>query len=66
MHDGHGPSARGRRAVSPIFGPGGPGYHENAYDVYTYVGAHLNCAWDINARLEWYYDQNGGGYPGAG
>ena len=45
----------------PIFGPKPPGYHENAYDVYTYIGRHLDAQWDVNARLEWYYDQNGGG-----
>jgi hypothetical protein len=49
----------------PIFGPKPPGYDENAYDVYTYLGAHLNACWDVNARIEWYYDQNGGGYPGG-
>jgi hypothetical protein len=49
----------------PIFGPKPPGYRENAYDVYTYLGRHLNAYWDVNSRLEWYYDQDGGGYPGG-
>jgi hypothetical protein len=49
----------------PIFGPKPPGYRENAYDVYTYLGVHLNSHWDLNSRLEWYYDQDGGGYPGG-
>jgi len=50
---------------APIFGPVPPGYTENAYDVYTYIGYHLTEHWDANTRLEWYYDQNGGGYPGG-
>jgi hypothetical protein len=49
----------------PVFGQVAPGYKENAYDVYTYIGRHLNACWDINSRFEWYYDQNGGGYPGG-
>jgi Putative beta-barrel porin-2, OmpL-like. bbp2 len=49
----------------PIFGPKPPGYNEEAYDVYTYLGAHLNKCWDINSRFEWYRDVNGGGYPGG-
>jgi hypothetical protein len=49
----------------PVFGIAPPGYRENAYDVYTYIGRHLNKNWDINSRFEWYYDQNGGGYPGG-
>ncbi len=48
-----------------IFGPVPPGYNERAYDVYTYIGRHLDCKWDINARIEWYRDQDGGGYPGG-
>jgi hypothetical protein len=50
---------------APIFGPKPPGYTESAYDVYTYLGAHINACWDINSRFEWYYDQDGGGYPGG-
>jgi hypothetical protein len=42
-----------------------PGYNESAYDVYTYAGCHLNAKWDVNSRFEWYYDVNGGGYPGG-
>jgi len=49
----------------PIFGPKPPGYIERAYDVYTYLGAHLNPCWDINSRFEWYRDVDGGGYPGG-
>jgi hypothetical protein len=49
----------------PVFQQVPPGYHQNAYDVYTYIGRHLSCTCDINARFEWYYDQNGGFYPGG-
>jgi hypothetical protein len=30
-----------------------------------YLGAHINACWDINSRFEWYWDQDGGGYPGG-
>jgi hypothetical protein len=50
---------------APIFQQVPAGYHENAYDVYTYIGRHMSSTCDINARLEWYYDQNGGFYPGG-
>ena len=50
---------------APIFGPVPVGYDERAYDVYTYVGYHLNCHWDVTARAEWYYDEDGGGYAGG-
>ncbi len=49
----------------PIFGPAGPNYNERAYDVYTYIGRHLDEKWDINSRFEIYRDQDGGGYPGG-
>ncbi len=42
-----------------------PGYNENAYDVYTYIGAHLNKCWDVNSRFEWYDDVDGLGYAGG-
>jgi hypothetical protein len=50
---------------APIFFPKPLGYQERAYDVYTYLGAHLNTCWDINSRFEWYQDVDGGGYPGG-
>jgi len=50
---------------APIFFNPGPNYQERAYDVYMYTGVHLNCTWDATARLEWYRDQDGGGYPGG-
>ena len=50
---------------SPIFFNPGPGYMERAYDVYMYTGLHLNCKWDLTTRLEWYRDEDGGGYPGG-
>ena len=33
--------------------------------MYTYLGCHLNKCWDLNSRLEWYKDVDGGGYPGG-
>jgi hypothetical protein len=42
-----------------------PGYQERAYDVYTYLGAHLTKTVDLNSRFEWYKDVDGGGYPGG-
>ena len=50
---------------APIFFPKTPGYDENAYDVYQYLGFHLNKCVDFNTRIEVYYDQQGGGYPGG-
>src|SRR5262249_1633717 len=41
------------------------GYNEQAYDVYTYIGRHINCNWDVTFRAEWYRDVNGLGYPGG-
>ena len=53
----------------PVFGVNGaaapPGYLERAYDLYTYVGVHLNAIWDVTTRVEWYKDVDGGGYPGG-
>jgi hypothetical protein len=50
---------------APIFFAKPVGYTENAYDVYTYIGYHINKCLDVNARFEWYNDVNGGGYPGG-
>jgi hypothetical protein len=50
---------------APIFFPAPPGYVENAYDVYQYLGFHLSKCVDFNTRVEYYYDQDGGGYPGG-
>ncbi len=49
----------------PVFGAIAPSYQQRAYDVYTYIGRHLNKCWDINGRFEWYYDVDGGRYPGG-
>jgi hypothetical protein len=48
-----------------VFGNPGPGYQERAYDVYTYIGRHINNDLDVNFRAEWYYDVDGGGYAGG-
>jgi hypothetical protein len=40
-------------------------YQQRAYDVYNYLGIHLNCTLDFNTRVEWYKDVDGGGYPGG-
>jgi hypothetical protein len=57
---------QGNYSKASIFGnPDPPGYQERAYDVYTYAGYHLNCELDLNGRLEWYKDVDGGGYPGG-
>jgi hypothetical protein len=50
---------------APIFFAKPPGYQERAYDIYTYLGAHVSCDLDINSRFEWYKDVDGGGYPGG-
>ena len=50
---------------APIFFQPLPGYQERAYDVYTYVGYHLNKEYDVTSRFEWYKDVDGGGYPGG-
>jgi hypothetical protein len=50
---------------APIFfNPVGP-YQERTYDVYTYIGYHLTEQLDVNGRIEWYDDVDGGGYPGG-
>ena len=41
------------------------GYQERAYDLYTYIGRHINNNLDVNFRAEWYYDVDGGGYAGG-
>lgn len=50
---------------APLFFAPPPGYQERAYDVYTYNGYHLSKTLDLNSRLEWYKDVDGGGYPGG-
>ena len=40
-------------------------YQERAYDVYTYLGRHINDCLDVNFRAEWYDDVDGGGYAGG-
>ena len=50
---------------APIFFGVPHTYQERAYDVYTYLGAHLTCNLDVNSRFEWYKDVDGGGYPGG-
>jgi hypothetical protein len=50
---------------APVFIPPPPGYQERAYDVYTYLGAHINKCLDVNTRFEWYKDVDGGAYPGG-
>ena len=50
---------------APIFFAKPPGYQERAYDVYSYLGFHLNTCVDLNTRIEWYKDVDGGGYPGG-
>jgi hypothetical protein len=50
---------------APIFFVAPPGYQQRAYDVYTYLGRHLNKCLDLNSRFEWYLDEDGGGYPGG-
>jgi hypothetical protein len=49
----------------PVAAPVPPGYNENAYDVYTYLGTHVNKCLDLNSRLEWYDDVDGLGYAGG-
>jgi hypothetical protein len=50
---------------APLFFPPPPGYQERAYDVYTYFGVHLCSTVDLNTRIEWHKDVDGGGYPGG-
>ncbi len=50
---------------APIFFTPASGYQERAYDVYSYFGCHLSPIVDLNTRLEWYDDVDGGGYPGG-
>jgi hypothetical protein len=50
---------------APIFFQPPPGYTEHAYDIYQYLGFHLNTCLDFNTRVEWYRDVDGGGYPGG-
>ncbi len=50
---------------APLFFTPPPGYQERAYDVYTYLGYHLNANFDVTSRFEWYKDVDGGGYAGG-
>jgi hypothetical protein len=50
---------------APLFFPVPPSYQQRAYDIYTYNGYHLTKTLDVNSRLEWYKDVDGGGYPGG-
>jgi hypothetical protein len=50
---------------APLFFNPPPGYQERAYDVYSYLGYHLTTSTDVNTRIEWYKDVDGGGYPGG-
>jgi hypothetical protein len=50
---------------APIFFAVPHSYQERAFDVYSYQGIHLSCALDFNTRVEWYKDDDGGGYPGG-
>lgn len=49
----------------PVNATAPPGYNERAYDVYTYLGCHLNKCWDLNSRYEWYKDVDGMSYAGG-
>lgn len=52
---------------SPVFfqGPPPPGYLERSYSIYNYLGFHLSSCLDLNTRVEWYKDVDGGGYGGG-
>ena len=51
---------------APVFGPApAPGYNENAYDVYTYLGLHLDRQVGPQQPFEWYDDEDGLGYAGG-
>jgi hypothetical protein len=50
---------------APIFEAVPHTYQERAYDVYTYLGTHINTCLDLNSRFEWYKDVDGGAYPGG-
>jgi hypothetical protein len=52
-------------ARGPVNAIAPPGYNERAYDVYTYLGCHLNKCVDLNSRYEWYKDVDGMGYAGG-
>ncbi len=49
----------------PVNAPVPPGYLERAYDVYTYLGYHLDRCWDLQSRFEWYKDVDGKAYAGG-
>ncbi len=52
---------------APLFAiePPPPGYIERSYSVYSYQGVHVNSCLDLNSRVEWYRDVDGGVYPGG-
>jgi hypothetical protein len=50
---------------APLFVLPPPGYQQRSYDVYTYLGYHLNKCWDVNSRFEWFKDVDGNKYPGG-
>jgi hypothetical protein len=56
---------QGVYSKAPVFGDPAPGYRQRAYDVYTILGYHITPTVDLNGRLEWYKDVDGGGYPGG-
>ncbi len=49
----------------PVDAPVPPGYNERAYDVYTYIGYHVNKCLDFQMRYEWYDDVDGRQYAGG-
>ncbi len=49
----------------PVNAPVPPGYLERAYDIYTYIGYHLDKCIDLQFRAEWYKDVDGLGYAGG-
>ena len=59
------PDFQSTYSKAPIFFGVPHTYQERAYDIYTYLGAHLTCNLDVNTRFEWYKDVDGGGYPGG-
>lgn len=50
---------------APIFQSVPKGYQQRSYDVYTYLGRHLTKELDLNSRFEYFYDADGGFYPGG-
>jgi len=50
---------------APVLQAVPPGYQQRAYDIYSYQGYHLSPFLDLNSRVEWYRDVDGGFYPGG-